>query len=129
MNEGSNIEDRPNPGAVIADLKSHKLTPIPLTGQDATPQGVQYILAGWQSGTVYKDIKAEANAAAKAASQIIKGQKVTGVNAKTNNNVRQVPSIYLTPTWVTKKNYTILFKAGAVKKSQVCIGVYKKYCK
>ena len=116
-------------GAVVAALKAHKLSPIPVTGQDATPQGVQYILAGWQSGTVYKDIKAEANAAAKAAAQLIKGQKVTGVNAKTNNNVRNVPSIYLTPTWVTKKNYTLLFKAGAVKRSQVCIGVYKKYCK
>jgi D-xylose transport system substrate-binding protein len=116
-------------GGVVAVLKTKHLKPIPLTGQDATPQGVQYILAGWQSGTVYKDVKAEANAAAKVAVQLIKGQKVTGVNAKTNNNVRQVPSIYLTPTWITKKNYTLLFKAGAVKKSQVCTGSYKKYCK
>src|ERR671937_2308380 len=41
-------------GAVIASLKAHGLKPIPLTGQDATPTGVQFILAGWQSGTVYK---------------------------------------------------------------------------
>jgi D-xylose transport system substrate-binding protein len=116
-------------GAVIADLKSHKLKPIPLTGQDATPTGVQYILAGWQSGTVFKNVTTEANAAAKAAVQLLKGQKVTGVNAKINNKVRNVPSIFLKPIWVTKANYTLLFKAGAVKKTQVCIGVYKKYCK
>jgi D-xylose transport system substrate-binding protein len=116
-------------GAVIADLKSHKLKPIPVTGQDATPQGVQYILAGWQSGTVYKAVKAEAAAAAKAATQIIKGQKVTGVNGKTNNKVRNVPSILLTPVWVTKANYKLLFKDGFLKKSQVCVGTYKKFCK
>ena len=116
-------------GAVIADLKSHKLKPIPVTGQDATPQGVQYILAGWQSGTVYKAVKKEAAAAAKAAIQIIKGQKVTGVNGKTNNKVRDVPSILLTPVWVTKANYKILFKDGFLKKSQVCVGAYKKLCK
>jgi D-xylose transport system substrate-binding protein len=116
-------------GAVIADLKSHKLKPIPLTGQDATPTGVQYILAGWQSGTVFKNITTEANAAAKAAVQLLKGKKVTGVNGATDNKVRKVPSILLVPLWVTKANYTILFKAGAVKKTQVCIGVYKKYCK
>jgi D-xylose transport system substrate-binding protein len=115
-------------GAVIATLKAHKLKPIPLTGQDATPTGVQYILAGWQSGTVYKAVKAEANAAAKAATQLIKGQKVTGVNGKTNNDVRDVPSILLKPIWVTKANYTILFKDGFLKRAQVCVGVYKKYC-
>jgi D-xylose transport system substrate-binding protein len=116
-------------GAVIADLKSHKLKPIPVTGQDATPTGVQYILAGWQSGTVYKAVKKEAAAAAKAAVQLIKGQKVTGVNGKTNNKVRNVPSILLTPVWITKANYKLLFKDGFLKKSQVCNGVYKKYCK
>ena len=51
-------------GAVIADLKARHLKPIPLSGQDASPQGVQYILAGWQTGTVYKYVPDEANAAA-----------------------------------------------------------------
>ena len=36
-------------GAVIASLKAHGLGKRPLTGQDATPTGVQYILSGWQS--------------------------------------------------------------------------------
>src|SRR5919198_2766665 len=34
-------------GSVVSSLKAHGLKPIPLTGQDATPTGVQFILAGW----------------------------------------------------------------------------------
>ena len=112
-------------GAVVASLKAHGLKPIPLTGQDATPTGVQFILAGWQTGTVYKSVRKEANAAAAAAIAIIKHKKVPGVNGKTSGT----PSILLTPVWVTKKNYTLLFKEGFLKKSQVCVGEYKKYCK
>jgi D-xylose transport system substrate-binding protein len=112
-------------GAVIAALKAKGLKPIPLTGQDATPTGVQFILAGWQTGTVYKSVRKEANAAAAAAIAIIKGKKVPGVNGKTSGT----KSILLTPVWITKKNYKLLFTDGFLKRSQVCIGPYKKYCK
>ncbi len=112
-------------GAVVASLKAHGLKSIPLTGQDATPTGVQFILAGWQSGTVYKSVRREANAAAAAAIAIIKGKKVPGVNAK----VSGTKSILLTPVWITKANYKLLFTEGFLKKSQVCNGVYAKYCK
>jgi len=112
-------------GAVIASLKAHGLKPIPLTGQDATPTGVQFILAGWQSGTVYKSVRQEADAASKVAIAIVKGQPVTGVNT----TVSGTKSILLTPVWITKKNYTLLFDDGALKKSDVCSGTYAKYCK
>ena len=111
-------------GAVVASLQAHSLKAIPLTGQDATPTGVQYILAGWQSGTVYKSVRAEANAAAAAAIAIIKHKKVTGVNSK----VSGTKSILLTPVWITKKNYKLLFKEKFLKKSQVCVGQYAQYC-
>jgi D-xylose transport system substrate-binding protein len=112
-------------GAVIASLKAHGLKPIPLTGQDATPTGVQFILAGWQTGTVYKSVRKEANAAAAAAIAIVKGKKVPGVNG----SVSGTKSILLTPVWVTKANYKLLFKEGFLKKGQVCVGQYAKYCK
>jgi len=111
-------------GAVISTLKSHKLNPIPVTGQDATPTGVQYILAGWQSGTVYKSVKREAAAAAQAAINVVNGTKVI-----TNGKISGTPSILLTPVWVTKANYKLLFTDGFVKPSQVCVGQYKQYCK
>ena len=112
-------------GAVIASLKAHGLKPIPLTGQDATPTGVQFILAGWQSGTVYKSVRKEANAAAAAAIAIVKGKAVPGVNSK----VSGTKSILLTPVWITKGNYKLLFTEGFLKKGQVCNGLYAKYCK
>ena len=111
-------------GAVIASLKAHGLKPIPLTGQDATPTGVQFILAGWQSGTVYKSVRKEADAAAKAAIAIVKGQPVSGVNS----TVSGTKSILLTPVWITKSNYKLLFDDGFLKKSDVCSGQYSKYC-
>jgi D-xylose transport system substrate-binding protein len=111
-------------GAVIASLKANGLKKIPLTGQDATPTGVQFILAGWQSGTVYKSVKLEAKSAADAAIAIIKKKKV-----KTNGKVSGTKSILLTPVWITKANYKLLFKEGFLKKGEVCKGQYKKYCK
>jgi len=111
-------------GAVVAALKGKHLKPIPVTGQDATPTGVQYIIAGWQSGTVYKSIKIEAAAAATAAIDLAKGNPV-----KTNGTVSGTPSVLLTPIWITKANYKLLFTDGFVKQSDVCVGAYKKFCK
>jgi D-xylose transport system substrate-binding protein len=110
-------------GAVISTLKSKGLKPLPLTGQDATPTGVQYILAGWQTGTVYKSVKKEANAAAAVAIKLIKCGAV-----KTNGKVSGTPSVLLTPQWVNKRNYKVLFTDKFVKKTAVCVGAYKKYC-
>ena len=115
--------------AVVSALKARKLPKIPVTGQDATAQGVQNILAGDQCMTVYKAIKAEANAAAKLAVSLAKGQKPVGVNGKTFDGRRQVPSVLLTPVTITKRNYTLLFKDGFLKKGEVCRGAYAKYCK
>ncbi len=114
-------------GAVVASLQARKLKPLPLSGQDATPQGVQNILAGWQTMTVYKSVRAEANAAAKVAIAIIRGQKVK-TNATINNGSRIVPAIFLTPVTITKRNYTLLFREGFLRRSQVCVGKYRKYC-
>jgi D-xylose transport system substrate-binding protein len=111
-------------GAVVSALQNHGLKPLPLTGQDATPTGVQYIIAGWQSGTVYKAIKPEANAAAAAAIAIVRGNPV-----HTNGVISGTKSILLTPLWVTKKNYKILFSDNFVKRSQVCVGKFAQYCK
>lgn len=110
-------------GAVVSALKNNKLKPVPVTGQDATPTGVQYIISGWQSGTVYKSVRLEAAAASAAAINLIKGKHV-----KANGTVSGTPSILLKPVWVTKSNYGLLFRDGFVKRSQVCVGSYRKDC-
>ena len=113
--------------AVVTALKAKKLKPIPLSGQDATAQGAQNIISGWQSGTVYKPAKVEANGAAALAVALIKGGQPR-VNGTTNNGVRNVPSFLATPTWITKANVNLLYKDGQLKRSEVCVGSYKKYC-
>ena len=110
--------------AVITALKAKKLKPIPVSGQDATAQGIQNVISGWQSGSVYKAVRQEANAAAKVAIVLVKGGKPV-----TTAKVSGTPSVLLVPKWITKKNYTFLFTDGYLKKSDVCNGVYKKYCK
>ena len=111
-------------GAVVATLQNKSMQAIPVTGQDATPTGAQYILAGWQSGTVFKPIKPEAQAAAQAAIDIIKGTAV-----KTNGKISGTPSILLTPVWVTKANMNTVFASKQLTKKQVCVGKYAQYCK
>jgi D-xylose transport system substrate-binding protein len=115
-------------GAVVADLKAKGLPPLPLSGQDATVQGIQYIISGWQSGTVYKYVPAEANAAAAAAVALLKGQKPK-TNTVRKNGARNEPTFALPVIWITKANYKRLFTDKFLKKSDVCIGQYAKYCK
>ena len=115
-------------GAVVADEKAAHLKPVPLSGQDTTAQGVQYILAGWQSGTVYKKVSLEANAAAAAAIALLHGKKPK-TNGFRMNNGKKEPTLTLPVTWITKQNYKTLFKQKWLKKSDVCVGQYAKYCK
>jgi len=115
-------------GAVVASLKAHGLKKIPLTGQDATPTGVQYILAGWQSGTVYKYVPLEANAVAAAAVALLHGKK-PHTNGFRLNGKKKEPTLTLPVTWITKKNYKQLFAQHWLTKSEVCIGQYAKFCK
>src|SRR6478736_1496535 len=113
--------------AVVTALKAKKLSPIPLSGQDATAQGAQNIISGWQSGTVYKPAKVEAVGAAKLAVALLGGGKPV-TNGTTNNGVGNVPSYLATPIWITKSNINRLYADGQLKKSEVCIGSYKQYC-
>jgi D-xylose transport system substrate-binding protein len=115
-------------GAVVADEKAAHLPKTPLSGQDATAQGVQYIISGWQTGTVYKKVSLEANAAAAAAIKLLHGQKPK-TNGFRMNGKKKEPTLTLPVTWITKKNYTTLFTQHWLKRSDVCVGQYAKYCK
>lgn len=114
-------------GAVIATEKARHLSPMPLSGQDATPQGIQYILAGWQSGTVYKYVPDEANAAAAAAVALLHGTKPKTTTVR-KNGAKSEPTLALPVVWITKANYKRLFTDKFLKKSDVCVGQYAKYC-
>ena len=111
---------------MIVALKSHKLKPIALSGQDATAQGVQNIISGWQTMTVWKDQRAGAGVTAAAAVALLKGQKPLRTGTVANGSKR-IPAYIIAPIAITKANYKILFN-GYLKRSEVCIGTYRKYC-
>jgi D-xylose transport system substrate-binding protein len=116
-------------GAVIAALKAKKLKPIALSGQDATVQGVQNIISGWQSMTVYKYVPLEVNAAVKAVVAMLAHKKVPGINGFRKNGSKKEPTVLLPVVSITKANYTRLFKDKFLKKSDVCVGEFKQFCK
>ncbi len=65
-------------GAVVAVLTKNGVAgKVPVTGQDATDEGLQRVLAGTQCMTVYKAIKAEADAASELAVALAKGETPT----------------------------------------------------
>ncbi|WP_433468117.1 sugar ABC transporter substrate-binding protein [Spirillospora sp. CA-128828] len=117
--------------AVISILKKNQEQgKVAVTGQDATLQGLQNILDGTQCMTVYKPVKQEADAAAKLAISLIKGQKGE-TNGTTNDPTgkRDVPSVLLNPIGVTKENLKQVTGDGFVKKEDLCKGAYAAKCK
>src|SRR3954466_12094682 len=116
--------------AAISALKQRKLKQIPVTGQDATAEGIQNILAGDQCMTVYKAIQQEADAASKLAIALAKKQQPAAglVNGQSNDTKRQVPSVLLKPQAITKDNIGVVFTDGFLKKSDVCTGQFAQLC-
>jgi len=113
--------------AVVVALKARKLKPVALSGQDATEQGVQNIISGWQSMTVWKDQRKLGTVAAQAAVALLKGQtpKTTGT---VDNKGKRLPAYIIKPVSITKANWRQLLTTGYLKRSKVCVGEYKKYC-
>jgi D-xylose transport system substrate-binding protein len=118
-----------NANAVISYLKTLKIPPntFPTTGQDATLTGMQNVMTGYQCGSVYKAIYLEAQAAAALA--IYMRADVTPpeglINGTTMDSAqkKEVPSILLTPLWVTQKNMAdTVVKDGFVPAEKLCAG-------
>jgi D-xylose transport system substrate-binding protein len=108
--------------AVIQVLKKNGLNgKVPVTGQDATPDGLRSVLVGDQCMTVYKAVKKEAAAAADAAVAIIKGGSVQTTGSVTDPQTkRSVPSVLLTPVAITAANVKDVVTDGFVKATDIC---------
>ena len=112
-----------NANAVIAELQAQNIPAktFPTTGQDASLSGLQNILKGYQCGTVYKPIYLEAQAAAAIALYFRAGQtppRRWSTARPGRQPARSVPSVLLTPTWVTTANMAAtVVKDKAVKAS------------
>jgi D-xylose transport system substrate-binding protein len=119
-------------GAVITVLKKNGLK-VPVTGQDATAAGLQAVLRGDQYMTVFKPIKDEAQAAAKLAAALAKGDtaaadKIATQKEKDPTGNRDVPSVLLTPQSITKDNVKLVIEQKYVTAAEVCTGDVQPLC-
>ncbi len=121
--------------AVVSGLKSASVPAkkVPTTGQDATLQGMENILQGYQCMSVYKPIYLEAQAAVALATYLRAGQTPPSalVNGKTEDtkSSTQVPSVLLVPISVDAKNMnSTVIKDGFVSASQLCAAVGQSVC-
>jgi D-xylose transport system substrate-binding protein len=116
--------------AAITVLKKNGLNgKVPVTGQDATVQGLQNILAGDQCMTVYKAVKQEADKAAELAIALAKGTKLP-VSDKVIDpeSKREVPSVLLTPVAITFANVKDVVADGYVTKEELCTAAFAAKC-
>lgn len=135
---GDNVQGviAPNDGlanAVITALTARDLNgKVLVTGQDATDAGLTSIITGDQSLTVYKSIRDEAEAAAKIAVALAKGDLGTVKQLTTStvdNGTGDVPSVLLEPIAVTIDNIAdTVIKDEFTTKDKICIGVAAATC-
>ena len=106
-------------GAAIAVLKKNSIQ-VPVTGQDATVDGLKAILAGDQCMTVYKAVKTEAEAAAAAAVSLLKGEAPATNGQVVNDGVRDVPAVLATPVAIYTATVKDVIADNFVAKADVC---------
>lgn len=113
-------------GAAIAVLERNGVAgQIPVTGQDATDEGLQRVLLGTQCMTVYKAIKAEADAAAALAVALSKGEIPTADGLATasvtdTETGGTVKAVLLEPISVFPENVKDVIADGFTTYDRVC---------
>ena len=124
----------------INALEAAGVGPVPLSGQDASAAGIQNILLGKQTMTVYKPIQAEADVAAKAALALCAGKDPSAIQsefdfqtigikaadgkpAESPTGEGVVPYLALTPIGVTVDNIAdTVIKDNFRTIAEVCTG-------
>jgi D-xylose transport system substrate-binding protein len=114
--------------SVITVLKSAGVKPntVPTTGQDATAQGMAWVLEGYQCGSVYKAVYKEAQDAVAMATILLAGDTppaalMNGTTVDPANSSITEPASLLTPVWVTKDNMeSTVVKDGFDTASAIC---------
>ena len=117
-------------GAAISILEgAGQAGKVPVTGQDATVEGLQNVLAGTQCMTVYKSATQEAGALADVAIALVNGEDadVTGTTVDSSDD-SEVPSILLEPQAITKDNVGDVISDGGQSADDVCTGEFADLC-
>ncbi len=109
-------------GAAVSVLdRNGEAGQIPVTGQDATDEGLQRVLLGTQCMTVYKAVKQEADAGAELAIALSKGEEPAVEQSTTDPETGQeVPSVLLEPVAIFKDNVKDVVADGFTTADNLC---------
>jgi D-xylose transport system substrate-binding protein len=119
-------------GGIITALKKQGVK-VPVGGQDAELAGLQRILKGEQSFTIYKQIKPEAETTAEIAVALLKGEKFdhltpTKVTSLTGE-FKNIPAKLYDAQIVTKDNIAdTIIMDKVYQAADICTAEYKAAC-
>ncbi|HEX6365762.1 MAG TPA: substrate-binding domain-containing protein, partial [Agromyces sp.] len=112
-----------NAAGVITILDKNGLV-VPVSGQDASIAGLQNVLLGKQTATVYKPIKLEADAAVELAVGLLKGE-----TPKADQELEDgTPYIAVTPQLVGPEQVADVVDAGDADAAELCQGEVQAKC-
>ena len=116
--------------AVIGVLKNNGLNgKVAVTGQDSAVEGLQNIITGQQSMTIFKNVKYEAQAAAQLAIALVKGEDPAKAGmtlkpfADPTDPSHKIQALLLPSQVITQANVNDVIKAGALTKAEICKGI------
>ena len=109
--------------------RNNRAGEVPVTGQDATVEGLQNILAGNQCMTVYKSIREEANALADLAVALLNGEEgETNGEVEDTEGGRTVPAVLLEPQSIFRDNVSDVVEDDFVTADELCTGEFADAC-
>lgn len=113
-----------NAAGVITVLQKNNLEGVAVSGQDANVAGLQNILLGWQTATVYKPVKIEADAAVEVAVALLNGD-VPEADQQLDDGT---PYIAVTPQLVGPEQVKDVVAAGDASAAEICTGEVADKC-
>ena len=112
-----------NAAGVITILDKNGLV-VPVSGQDASIAGLQNVLLGKQTATVYKPIKLEADAAIELAVALLGGETPTADQELEDGT----PYVAVTPQLVGPEEVVDVVDAGDADPAELCQGEVQAKC-
>lgn len=113
-----------NAAGVITILQKNNLEGVAVSGQDANVAGLQNILLGWQTATVYKPVKIEADAAVEVAVALLSGESPEADQQLDDGT----PYIAVTPQLVGPEQVKDVVAAGDASAEEICTGDVAEKC-
>jgi len=112
-----------NAASIIAILDKNKQKAV-ISGQDASLAGLQNVLLGKQTATVYKPFTVEAKVAADLAIKLLKGESVSAPKKLADGT----PFFASKPILIKAKDVKTVVAAGDAKAATLCVGAVKAAC-